>query len=93
MQHYSYWPVLICKLCNPYGTPTFKTEALHLVSNAPINVKPHHYIYGLRWGNVGICTLANYKQSHYEMPVFCWRDCILVSCDMYNDKSPLPRGR
>ena len=31
-----YRPVLFCKLRNPNGTPTFKTEALHLVSNVQL---------------------------------------------------------
>ena len=29
-------PVLFCKLRNPHDTPTFKTEALHLVSNVQL---------------------------------------------------------
>ena len=29
--------------------------------NAPINVKPHYHIYGLRWGKVRICTMQKYK--------------------------------
>ena len=67
---------------------------------APINVKPHYHIYGLRWGKVGICTLAKYKSLINGPTMKCRhfvknerRDCILVSCNMYNDKSPLPGGR
>ena len=33
-------PVCLCKLCDAHDTPTFKTEALHLVSNVQL-------VYGL----------------------------------------------
>ena len=62
-------------------------------SNAPINVKPHYLIYGVRSGKVGIRTLAKYKSLPTAPTHFVKNDrrgYILVSCNMYNDKSPLP---
>ena len=63
---------------------------------APINVKPHYHIYGLRLGKVGICTLVKYKSPPTAPTMKCLhfvkndrRDCILVSCNMYNNQSPL----
>ena len=73
---------------------------LHDYNYAPINVKPHYQIYGLRSRKVGICTLAKYKSAPMAPTMKCLhfvkndrRDCILVSCNMYNDKSSLPVGR
>ena len=32
----AYKPVCLCKLCDAHGTPTFKTEALRVVSNVQL---------------------------------------------------------
>ena len=54
LQHYR--PVFFYKLCNPHGMPTFKTKALHLVSNVqlvkrllPYNERQIQYYLALLW--------------------------------------------
>ena len=51
-----------------------------------------YHIYGLRWGKAGIYTLAKYK-SPSTAPLLSTCILLLVSCNIYNDKSSLPGGK
>ena len=62
---------------------------MHLSCKAPLV----YHIYGLRWGKVGIYTLAKYK-SPSTAPLLSAHILVLVSCNIiYNDKSSLPGGK